>query len=139
MAWRTLPHMLPTRTLCRVEQVDGVARHAEAGDEDPRAAVDHRLRSGSTCPGRAVSRSTPNGLAVSSRTSAISSASSSSPIVQRPERAEAAGLADRGDEAVVAHPAHAGEHHRVLDVEQVGQARAHGRAPYRGAHAIDVA
>ena len=38
----------------------------------------------STCPGIAVSRSTPNGLAVSSRTLAISSGSSSARIVEAP-------------------------------------------------------
>ena len=31
-----------------------------------------------------------------------------------------------GGQAVVRHPAHAGEHHRVLDLEEVGEARSHG-------------
>ncbi len=38
----------------------------------------------STWPGMAVSRSTPNGLAVSVRTLAISSGSSSGPMVEAP-------------------------------------------------------
>ena len=38
----------------------------------------------STCPGIAVRRSTPNGLAVSSRTFAISSGSSSADMVEAP-------------------------------------------------------
>ena len=45
------------------------------------------------------------------------------------QRADPAGLADRGDQAVVADAAHPGEHDRVLDVEQFGQPRAH--APHR--------
>ena len=41
------------------------------------------------------------------------------------ERADAAGLAHRGDEPVVRDAAHPGEHDRVLDVEQFGQTGAH--------------
>ena len=43
MAWRTLPHMLDDEDVVGVAQVDHVARHAESGDEDASAAVDHRL------------------------------------------------------------------------------------------------
>ena len=35
----------------------------------------------------------------------------------RPERAEAAGVGDGGDQGRVRHPAHAGQHHWVLDAE----------------------
>ena len=37
------------------------------------------------------------------------------------ERSDAAGVAHGGDEPVVRHTAHPREHHRVLDLEQVGQ------------------
>jgi hypothetical protein len=40
-----------------------------------------------------------------------------------PERADAARLADRGDQPVVADATHPGEHHRVFDVEHVRQTR----------------
>ena len=84
-AWRTLPHIEPTRTLLVVQQVDDLPGHAEAGHEDAGPAVDDRLdarpRPG---PGRAVSRSTPKGFDVMARTPAISSTSSSGRIVDAP-------------------------------------------------------
>ena len=46
------------------------------------------------------------------------------------EAAEAAGLGDRGDEAVVRHASHPGQHHGVFDFEDIGQAGAHGGAWY---------
>jgi hypothetical protein len=41
------------------------------------------------------------------------------------EAAEAARLGDGGDQGVVRDAAHPGQHHRVLDLEGVGQAGAH--------------
>ena len=127
-AWRTLPHMFTTSTLLLVAQLDDLAGHAEAGHEHAGAAVDDGLRPGSTMsPGAAVSRSTPNGLSVSARTLAISSTISLVAHGRGAEAAEAAGLGHGGDEPVVRDAAHAGEHHGVLDLEDVGESGAHGR------------
>ncbi len=110
-----------------VAQLDDVAGHAQPGHEHPAAALDdgldlrlHVARSG----GEQVDA---EGL-----------------VGQRPHlgdlfdhlveahgrRAhapEASGLADRRDQGRVRHPAHAGEHHGVLDLEDVGQSGAHDR------------
>ena len=69
--------------------------------------------------GCAVSRSTPNGLSVSSRTRRICWRIRSGPTPGHAERAEAARLADRGADLGVGHAAHAGEQDRMLDAEQV--------------------
>ena len=66
-------------------------------------------------------------MSVSPRTAAISSTILSLAHGRGPQAAEAAGLADRGHHRVVGHPAHAGQHDRVLDLEDVGESRAHGR------------
>jgi hypothetical protein len=47
-------------------------------------------------------------------------------IVDAPRQPEPAGLGHGGHELVIGHPAHAGEHHRVLDVEDLGQSRVDG-------------
>ena len=127
VAWRTLPHMLPTRTLLSWQEVDHVARHAEAGDEDPGAAVDHDCDlgcdlardGGEQVDAERLGRELADlghlldHLLVAHR--------------RRAEAAEAAGLRDGGGEAVVRDAAHAGQHHGVFDVEQVGEAGAHAR------------
>ena len=109
-------------------EVDDVAGHAEPGDEHRAAAVDDvaapwpRLS-----PGAAVSRSTPKGLVVSVAHLGDLVAHLVVAHGRGAHAPEAAGLADRGDEAVVRHPAHAGQHHGVLDLEDVGQSGAHAR------------
>ena len=82
----------------------------------------------STWPGMAVSRSTPNGLAVSGAHGGHLVGQFLGAHRAGAERADATGLADRGDEAVVADPAHAGEHDRVLDLQQFGETGAQSHA-----------
>ncbi len=79
----------------------------------------------STWPGSAVSRSTPKGLDVSGPHAGHLLDQLVGTHGRRAERADAAGLGDGGDEAVVGHPAHPGQHHRVLDLEELGQSRLH--------------
>ena len=79
----------------------------------------------STWPGRAVSRSTPKGFDGQRLHARHLLDQLVGPHRRRAERADAAGLGDGGDEPVVRHPAHAGEHHRVLDLEELGQSRLH--------------
>ena len=50
----------------------------------------------------------------------------------RPETSEAAGFRDRSDERGVGHAAHAGQHHRVLYPEDLGQSSLHGLSPIQG-------
>ena len=76
-------------------------------------------------PGMAVSRSTPNGLSVAARTCGDLG---HHPLVAHGRGAEAAetpGLGDGGDQRGVRDAAHAGQHHRVLDTEDLGQSRLH--------------
>ena len=47
----------------------------------------------------------------------------------RTECAESPGFGDGADQRGVGHPAHAGQHDRVLDAQQLRQARAHGGRP----------
>ena len=127
-AWRTLPHMLPTRMFLECKQVDHLTRHAEAGDEDPRPAVDHRLDALLDLSGQAPSAGRRRTAWRSARERRPSRpAAPSAAHRRRPERADPAGLADRGDQPVVADAAHPGEHDRVFDVEQIGQPRAHAQ------------
>ncbi len=110
-----------------VQRVDDVAGHAQAGDEDAGAtgddvgdaALDLARHGGEEVDAERLGgeladlRHLLGQLVRCHRRSA--------------ERADAAGLADRCHEAVVRHAAHAGEHDRVLDVEQFGQSSAHAR------------
>ena len=83
-AWRTLPHMLPTSTLrecSRSMTSRGTPRPATKMRAPPSATA---CTPASTWPGSAVSRSTPNGLAVAAFTAAISAFSSSVPMVLAP-------------------------------------------------------
>ena len=126
--------MLPTRMFLRVEQVDDLARHAEAGDEDARAALDHALDAVLDLAGHRGQQVDAERL----RRQLADLCHLLRQLVdahrRRAERADAAGLADRGDESVVAHAAHAGEHDRVFDVEQFGEPGAHaGRTVVRHA------
>ena len=84
MAWRTLPHMLTTRTL-RLWQRSTTSRgtpRPATNTEPPPSMMSLTLAAMS--PGAAVSRSTPKGLSVSSRTLAISSRICSAPMVEAP-------------------------------------------------------
>ena len=125
-AWRTLPHMLPTRMFLRVQQVDDLARHAEAGDEDARAAVDHALDAVLDLARHRGQQVDAERLARSARgpwpspRAARRRPSSTRPSVPIPPASLTAAT-----RAVVADAAHAGEHDRVFDVEQLGQAGAH--------------
>ena len=108
-----------------VAELDDVARHAEAGDEHPTAMVDDGLHLGGHVAGHGGEqvdtegpvRAVPHEVHLGHH-----------PVLahrRRTQAAEPAGLAHRGDQLVVAHPTHAGEHHRMLDLEDVGQAGAH--------------
>ena len=125
-AWRTLPHIEPTRMFAACS-----ASTASRGTPSPATkirappSITARMPS-STWPGIAVSRSTPNGF-VGQGAHPGHLVGEAGAHGRRAERADAAGLADGGDELVVRHAAHAGEHDGVLDVEQFGEPGAHAR------------
>ena len=103
IAWRTLPHMLATSTLPSWQQLDDVARHAEPGDEQRRAAARRPCaRRRASAPGSAASRSTPNGLSVqlahrrASRRRARSDAIVAAPSVPKPPASDTAATSARG-------------------------------------------
>lgn len=121
-AWRTLPHMFTTSSPL-------VWHRSTTSRGTPSAATNAVtppvMMSPTFCSsprGSAVSRSTPNGLSVALATATISSRISSSPIVEAPVQPKPP--ADRGDQAVVRHAAHAGQHDGVVDLEGVGQSGA---------------
>ena len=76
-------------------------------------------------PGMAVSRSTPNGLSVAAADRGDLGHHLLVAHGRGAEAAEPAGLGHRGDQRGVGHPAHAGQHDRVLDAEHVGEPGLH--------------
>ena len=107
-----------------VELVDHLAGDAEAGDEDARPTVDDGLDAFlhlTRQRGEQIDteRLRGEGLDLGDLLAEFIGLHRA-----RAERADAAGLADRRDETVVTHPAHAGEHHRVFDVQQFGESSA---------------
>ena len=73
-----------------------------------------------TASGSAASMSTPKGLSVRrAHARASRSRMRSGWRAAHAERAEAAGFGDGGDQLGERHLAHAGEEHRMLDVEEV--------------------
>ena len=108
-----------------VEAVDDVARNPEASDEQRRAAIDdvtdpgvHLVRKGrEQVDTEWLRREGAHGgdllgqLGRSHR--------------RGPEGADATRLGHGSDEAVVGHPTHPGAHHRMFDVEQLGEPGAH--------------
>jgi hypothetical protein len=111
-----------------VALIDDIARHAQSSDEGSCPAADDVLDLALEAVGQGREQVDPEGLGR-----------------RRPHRgdlgphllvahrgcthaAEAAGLGHGRDQAVVGHPAHPGEHHRMLDLQGVGEAGTeHGR------------
>jgi hypothetical protein len=105
-----------------VAQIDDVTRHAQARDEGAGPATDDVADLGLEPLGQSREQVDAEGprrglahrrdlrphLPVDHR--------------GRAHAAEAPGLGHGGDELVVGHPTHSGEHHRMLDLQDVGQA-----------------
>ncbi len=126
MAWRTFPHMFTTTSPCswqRSTTSRGTPSPATNAVAPPLAMS--RTLAAMSC-GAAVSRSTPKGLAVADRVAAISAFICPWPIVDAPRQPKPPASDTAAARAAVRHAAHAGEHHRVLDLEGVGQAGAQG-------------
>ena len=109
-----------------VAELDDVAGHAEAGNEHGGPAVDdvgdlghHVLRSG----GEQIDAEGLVGALAHRRDLSVHLLVAHR---RRAEAPEAPGLRHGGDEAVVGDASHAGQHHRVLDLQDIGQSRAHG-------------
>ena len=119
----------------RVTQIDHVARHTEAGDEDASAAVDHRLHLRLDLPRDRGEEVDPERLR-RERTGLRDLVDHH--LVTHRRRAEASetsGFRDGGREAVIGDAAHPGEHHGVFDFQHVGEAGAHEPASYEAGHA----
>ena len=110
-----------------VAEVDDVAGHAQPGDEHRAAAVDDVVDLGGHVAGRGGEQVDAERLVGELADLGDLVAHLLGAHGGRAHAAEAAGLATGGHEAVVRHPAHAGQHHRVLDLQDVGQSGAHGR------------
>ena len=111
--------------LLSCSSVDDLAGHAEAGDEDAGAALDDVVDALLDLAGHGREQVDAERLGGELADLGHLLGQLVGAHRRGAERADAAGLADGGDEAVVGHAAHAGEHDRVLDVEQVGESRAH--------------
>jgi hypothetical protein len=120
-----LPAHVDHEDVAVVAQLDGVAGHPEPGHEDPRPVVDERLHLGQQVAGRSGEEVDPEGLvgARGHRVDLVDHALEAHR--RRPEAPEPAGLADRGHQLGVGDTAHAGQHHRVFDLEGVGEAGPH--------------
>ncbi len=130
-AWSTLPHMLTTRTPWRVAQ----SSTTSAGTPSP--ATKTLAPPSTTCstwatrsPGIAVSRSTPNGRSVAARTAAISSTIVFGAHGGCAQASEAPGVRHGGDKGRVRDAAHAGQHHRMLHPQDLGEPRLHATSSY---------
>ena len=112
-----------------VAQVDHVARDTQAGDEDRRPLVDELLHLRRQIAGHRRQQVDSERL--------VRFGADGPDLVDHltgrhrrgAEAAEPTGLGHRGNELAVGDAAHTGEHHRVLDTEDVGEARAHERDP----------
>ncbi len=108
-----------------VAEVHHVTRNAESGHEHGAAAVDDVVDLRHHVTGGGGEQVDAEGL--------VGDAADLGDLVAhllvahggRPHAAEAARLADGGDQAVVRHPAHPRQHHRVLHLQDVGQSSAH--------------
>ena len=126
-AWRTLPHMLTTRTLWSWQR-------SIASRGTPRPATKTWAPSSTMCctpsvrSPEAVSRSTPKGRSVAAFTARISSHHVLDRHGRGPEATEAAGLRDRRSQGGVGHATHPRQHHagtRRPGSRSVGCACAH--------------
>ena len=108
-----------------VAELDHIARHAEPGDEDLCAFPDHELDVRHHLLGKRGQEVDTERLA----RGGLHGADLLDHLVlahcRRAEATEPARLGNRGNEPVVRHASHAGEHHRVLDLESVSQSCAH--------------
>ena len=113
-----------------VAEVDHVAGHAEPGHEDGAAAVRDLVDLPLHVVGGGGQEVDAEGL--------VGGGPDGSDLVAHllvahgrgAQATEAAGLRHRGDDAGVGDPAHPRQHHRVLDLQGVGQSRAHGGGAY---------
>jgi hypothetical protein len=113
-----------------VQQLDGVARHPEAGHEGPGAARydvadlvgDLAGQRGQEIDAERLGREVAHLGHLGHHLLG--------PHRRRAHAPEAARLRHGGDEAVVRDAAHPGQHDGVLDLEEVGESGAHGASPY---------
>src|SRR5215207_1934578 len=104
---------------------DDVARHAEAGHEHLRAFADHELDVRHHLLGKRSEEVDTERLA----RRRLHGADLVDHLVlghgRRAQATEAARFGHRGDERVVRDATHAGEHHRMLDLQGIGQSSSH--------------
>ena len=114
-----------------VQPADDVARHPESGNEQRRAAGDDQLDAAGEALGQGreqVDAERLVGRLVDRVDLALHELEGERCGA---ERADAAGVRHRGHELVIGDAAHAREHHRMLDLQQLGQPGLHDPAPYR--------
>ena len=112
-----------------VQRVDDVAWDAEPGDEQCGAAIDDVLDTGLDLLGEGGEQVDAERLG-RHRSDAGDLVGQLCWAHRRgAERADASGLGDGGDEAVVRDATHPGAHHRVFDPKEVGKSRAHCARP----------
>jgi hypothetical protein len=117
--------MLMTRRTVPVTQLDHLGGNTEPGDEDRRASLDDSLHLHRHVARHGGEEIDAEGLG-RERTHLTHLLDHAGGGHGRcAQTSEAAGFGHGGDEAVVGHPAHAGQHDGVLDLEHLGESCAH--------------
>ena len=108
-----------------MQLVDHLAGDAEAGDEDAGAALDDGRDTVLDLAGQGREQVDAEGF----RRRGLDAGDLLHELVvahgRGAERADATGLRHRRHQTVLRHPAHAGQHHGVLDLQELGQSRPH--------------
>ena len=113
------------QNVVRVQQVDDLARHAEAGNEDACATVDDGLNTGFNLARECGEQIDAKWLGCERAHLGHLERKFVGPHRARPKRADAACFADGSNQLVVTHAAHTGQHDWVLDFQEFGQACVH--------------
>ena len=112
---------------------DHLAGDAEGPDEDPGPGVDDALDLGGHVAGHGRQEVDPPRPVGERRHGGHLGVHGLVVHGGRPQGADPAGLGHGRGQPVVADAAHAGQHHRVLDPEELGQSCLHGRSLSHGA------
>ena len=107
-------------------EFDDISGHAQPGDEHATTMIDDRLDLSGHVTGHGGEQIDAEGLVGRSSHCGHLRFHTFHAHGGGAHAAEAAGLTHSGDESAVAHATHSGEHHWMLDLEDVSQSCLHG-------------
>ena len=122
-----LPAHVDHQHVALVAEIDHISGHAETGHEHRGPAIGHGIDVSDHVSGGGGQQVRSEGLGGGGPD--LGDLFDHDVVAHggRSQAAEPAGLGDGGDHLGVGDAAHAGEHHRVFDVEDLGESGAHGR------------